>query len=376
MDDTLIREHKMVLDAVRYWQKKKCPRPEAMAWDESGRLPPEILKSLMALDLWAMGVDEAHGGTGQDWLGACLVVETLAEMDPVLAGIYAADVLGTAAVIAELGNDRQKDTWLPQLAEGKLATARVKTNKDAADGIGFGDGNPGWVLDGSAGPLPYLLRARLLVVEAQSPGAPADKVFFLVPTPAGGITLRPSDTLGYRTAGIGSVAFENALLPPEARLWGPEGEVVSPPAAARIQGAFDLAAAAQAVGIAQGALDYALAHARSRVQFSRPIGRFPAVRKKLADLSVAIRAARLLVHAAASRANAGQKFETGAAEALLMASAAARKAGLEGIQIMGGYGYTLEYDAQRYLRNAMQLVCGMADASALHETIGRSLGIA
>ena len=376
MDETLSREHKMVLDAVRYWLKKQCPRTEAMAWDESGQLPPATLESFMELDLWAMGVDEAYGGTGRDWLGAGVVVETLAEMDPVLAGIYASDVFGAAAVIAEIGNDHQKSIWLPQLAEGKLATARVKPNREVAEIIRFHPGERGWILNGSARQVANARRAQLLVVEAVSDIAPETNSFFLVSTTDKGLTITPSETLGYRSAGIGSVAFKDTFLPPEALLGKPVTGSVSTKAAARIHGFADLATAAQAVGIAQGALDYALAHARSRVQFNQPIGRFPALREKLVDLSTAIRAARLMMHAAASRANASRKFETEAAQALLMASATAEKAALDGIQILGGYGYTLEYDAQRYLRNAMQLVCSATETSALNETIGRTLGVA
>ncbi|MBI9086874.1 MAG: acyl-CoA dehydrogenase family protein [Desulfobacterales bacterium] len=375
MDEKLSREHKMVLDAVRYWLKKKYPRTEAMAGDESGRLPPEILDSFKTLDFWAMGVDEAFGGTGRDWLGAGIVVETLAEMDPVLAGIYATDVFGGAMTISSLGTESQKKTWLPQLAQGKLSVARVTANRAKAETIGFSKDKKGWVLNGSAKHVAHAMGAKWLIIEAVDATDTAPPGFFIVAPTSEGLTLSPADTLGFRSAGIGSIVLKKACLPPEAMLGDPHDGSVSPRVLSRIQGAADLAGAAQAVGMAQGAMDYALAHARSRVQFNQPIGRFPALREKFVNLSVAIRAARLLVRSAAIRADTGQDFATEAAQALVMASATAEKAGLEGIQILGGYGYTLEYDAQRYLRNAMQLACTMAEKSARHETIGRSLGL-
>ncbi|MBI9077092.1 MAG: acyl-CoA/acyl-ACP dehydrogenase [Desulfatibacillum sp.] len=372
MDEKLSREHEMILDAVRYWVKKQCPRTETMAWDESNQLPPEILSKFKELDLWAMGVDEQFGGTGRDWLGITLVVETLAEMEPVLAGLYATDMWG-AATIAAMGTEEQKASFLPQLTEGKLPLARVKPSQPLEETIQFRQGQSGWILNGACKQVDFAQQAQMLVVQATAENNPDLTSQFLLSPSSEGVEISPLETLGYRSAGSCSIELHDVYLSLEAILG--QVEKINPMAAALAQGAWNLLMAAQATGMAQGAMAYALEHAKGRVQFNQPIGNFPAIREKLTELSVMIRASRLMVRTAAALADAGQKYHAEAAQALLMASSTAEKAGLEGIQILGGYGYSLEYDAQRYFRNAMQLVCSGVEKSSLYATIGKSMGL-
>ncbi|ACL05078.1 Acyl-CoA dehydrogenase domain protein [Desulfatibacillum aliphaticivorans] len=375
MDEKLSREHEMVVDAVRHWVKKECPRMEAMAWDESGQIPSEVLKTFKALDLWAMGVDEQYGGTGLDWTGITLVSEALSEMEPTLAGMFVTDMWGAAAILAGMGTEEQKTSLLPQLAEGKISLARVQANTSLVEGIEFREDQDGWVLNGNCKHVNNVKLAQVLVVQAVAESDPDTAAQFLVPVTGKGVTITLLETLGYRNGGPGSVYMENVSLPHNALVGNPGKPGKVSKTAARVQGAWDLLTAAQAVGMAQGAMSYALEHAKGRIQFDQPIGRFPALREKFVDLSAMIRASRLLVRTAAALADAGQNFHTQAAQALLVASSTAEKAGLEVVQILGGYGYTLEYDAQRYFRNAMQLVCSVMEKSSLHKTIGYALGL-
>jgi len=370
MDEQLSREHKMVLDAVRYWQKKKCPRTDVMAWDENGEYPADILESFKELDFWAMGVDEEYGGTGRDLTGAGLVVETLAQMDPVLAATYGGDVFLAASEIAEAGTDDQKKEWLPKIAQGSIRTARVFPRE--GESMEFIVKDSTCILKGRAS---QAASADLFIIEAVEAGqAPEIRHSILVPAESQGLILTPSDMLGFRGAGTAGLECDGVKVPASSMLGGPDRGITAK-RNKQLRGLGDLALAFLATGIARGAMGYALDHAKSRVQFNQPIGNFPAISEKLVTLSMQVRAAGLMARSAAALAHKGKSFESQAAQAALMASGAAQQAGLDGIQITGGYGYTLEYDAQRYMRNAMHLSCAMSDTARIRETISGSMGL-
>lgn len=369
MDEQLSREHKMVLDAVRYWQKKKCPRNDVMAWDENGEYPADILESFMELDFWAMGVDEEYGGTGHDLTGAGLVVEALAEMDPVLAAAYAGDVFLAAQEIARAGTDDQKKEWLPKIAEGSIRTARVLPRQ--GESMEFIIEGSTCILRGAVSQTAG--QADLFIIEAGQ--AQETRRTILVPAGSKGLIVTPTEMLGFRGAGTAGLECDGVKVPVSAMLGGQEARGIDRKTDTWLRGLEDLAMAFLATGIARGAMAYALDHAKSRIQFNQPIGNFPAISEKLAALSVQVRASGLMARTAAGLADKGKPFKSQAAQAAFMASTTAQQAGLDGIQITGGYGYTLEYDAQRYMRNAMQLSCAMADTARIRETISESLGL-
>ncbi len=171
------------------------------------------------------------------------------------------------------------------------------------------------------------------------------------------------------------MSFDGVRLTKEDLLGGPE-QAHNGARQARLLRAVDrLAVAAGGVGIAQGALDYAADYARQRVQFGRPIAEFEAIQQKFAEVAVSVRAARLLLYEACWRAERQQSFELEAAAAAAQATSVARRTCLEAVQILGGQGYMLESDAQRYLRDSLVLFSGAERVGQLACEVGALMGI-
>ena len=315
--------------------------PEAAAWDRGHTFPRAVFDALGELGLMGVCVPEEHGGAGADFLSYVLVLEELSRAD---AGVGVTVAVHTSACTLPLlahGGEQH----VPPLASGAELGAFALTESGSGSDAGAMrtraqdgriTGTKQWITNGSHA-------ATFLVFAKEPEGASA----FVVRAGAPGFAVtREAEKLGLNSSSTADLAFEDT---PGERLGPPGGGMRI--ALATLDGGR-IGIAAQAVGIAQAALELATGYARERSAFGGPIARFQAIQHKLADMQTEIEAARALTWRAARLKAAGHPHSVEGAQAKLFASAVARRQTGEAIQILGGYGYTKEFPAERYYRDA------------------------
>ena len=329
--------------------------PTAAEADREGAFPEGVWDGLADLGLTAMAVPAAHGGLEVDRLTSSVVSETLAGGSLAVATALGVHALATAC-IAEFGDEAQRERWLPDMAEGRpvgafaLSEPHAGSNPAGMSTVARRDGDA-YVLDGEKQWITNGERSGVVVLFAKvDPDDPGSVTQFVVPKDADGLTVGDRESkLGLRASDTTSLTFDGVRVPVEARLT-PEGEGLS--AALHVLTGGRIAVAAMAVGLAQAALDDALAYVEEREQFGGPIGDIQAVRHTLADMETKVRAGRALTRTAARREDAGEDVRLEASVAKLFASEAAVEVTSDALQLHGGYGYTTDFDVERYYRDA------------------------
>ncbi|HEY4280710.1 MAG TPA: acyl-CoA dehydrogenase family protein [Conexibacter sp.] len=354
--------------------------PHAGTWDREHRFPREVFAQLGELGLMGACIPVEHGGAGTDFLSYVLALEELARAD---GGVAVTVAVHTSAVELPLlahGSPEQVARWLPPLAQGHelgaFALTEPEAGSDAAalrtravagdgGGAGGGAGASDVLITGAKQFITTGSHAHVLIVFARERGAAGggsagggstgsgsgaggDRISaFVVRRPSPGLAVaREEEKMGLNSSSTAALTFDQT----PGELLGEAG------AGMRIAlGTLDggrIGIAAQAVGIAQAALDVATTYARERRAFGGPIGRFGAIQEKLAEMQTEVEAARALTWRAARLKQAGRPHTVEGAQAKLFASRVARHWTGEAIQILGGYGYTREFPAERYYRDA------------------------
>jgi alkylation response protein AidB-like acyl-CoA dehydrogenase len=323
--------------------------PHAAAWDAERRFPKEVLTQLGELGLMGVSVPEALGGVGAGHLTYALVLEELSRADAGLGVTLAVHTgAGTLPIVAH-GTEDQRLRLVPPLAQGhELAAfaltesesgsdaAAMRTSADEHDRL---TGTKQWITNGS--------HAHVFTVFARDARAGGRPSAFVVRRGASGFrAVREEEKLGLHSSSTADVAFDDTPAEP----LGAAGQGMRIALATLDGGRIGIAA--QAVGIAQAGLELATTYARERSAFGGPIARLQAIQHKLADMQTEIEAARALTWRAARLKEAGLPHSVEGAQAKLFASAVARRQTGEAIQILGGYGYTREFPAERYYRDA------------------------
>jgi alkylation response protein AidB-like acyl-CoA dehydrogenase len=320
--------------------------PQAPEWDREHRFPRELFGRLGELGLMGVCVPAEHGGAGADYLAYVLVLEELSRADAGVGVTVAVHTgAGTLPILAH-GSREQAERLVPPLARGDELAAFALTEAEAGSDAaalrtaardGRVTGAKQWITNGSHADVVVVFardeddRIGAHVVRRGAPGFAA---------------VREEDKLGLNSSSTADLAFEGTPAEP----------LGDPGAGMRIAlSTLDggrIGIAAQATGIAQAALDLASGYARERRAFGRPIGGFQAIQHRLADMQTEIEAARALTWRAARLKAAGRPHTVEGAQAKLFASAVARRQTGEAIQVLGGYGYTKEFPAERYYRDA------------------------
>lgn len=354
----LTEEQALLRDAVRVLAAERIA-PRAAEIDRAAEFPQDVRALLADHDIFAIPFAEAHGGLGADLLTLCLAVEEVSRACATSGLMLAVQALG-AIPIQVAGTEEQQARWLPDLAAGRTLVAFALTEADAgSDPSGIRtravrDGDD-YVLDGTKRFISHGSVADLVVVFAvTNPDAdrPSRRLSaFVVEADRPGFTVtRLEHKMGIRGSPTAELAFDGVRVPVANRL-GAEGE------------GFGLAMktfersrpgiAAQAVGIAQGALDVAAAYATERRQFGKPIGELQMVQAMLADMDASTEAARQLLYTACQEIDAGSpEAARWAAIAKLVAGDAAMRVTTDAVQVLGGYGYIDEYPVERMMRDA------------------------
>ncbi|MEV5433591.1 acyl-CoA dehydrogenase [Streptomyces sp. NPDC052701] len=349
-------EHDMLRDAVRSLAEAKIA-PHAAAVDEEARFPQEALDALVAGDLHAVHVPEEYGGAGADALATVIVIEEVARVCASSSLIPAVNKLGSLPVILS-GSEELKKKYLAPLAKGDAMFSYCLSEPEAgSDAAGMKtravrDGDH-WVLNGvkrwitNAGVSEYYTVMAVTDPDKRSKGISA----FVVEKSDEGVSFgAPEKKLGIKGSPTREVYLDNVRIPAD-RMIGAEGTGFA--TAMKTLDHTRITIAAQALGIAQGALDYAKGYVKERKQFGKPIADFQGIQFMLADMAMKISAARALTYQAAAASERGDADLTyqGAA-AKCFASDVAMEVTTDAVQLLGGYGYTRDYPVERMMRDA------------------------
>ncbi len=356
MEFQLSEEHEMMRKMVRDFALKEVA-PSAAERDEQERFDRTIFEKMATLGLTGIPFPEEYGGGGADFLSYVIAVEELSRVCASTGVTLSAHISLASWPIFKFGTPEQKERFLRPLAEGKKLGAFGLTEpgsgSDAAamKTTAVRDGDD-YVLNGSKIFITNGGEAEIYVVFALTDPSLKHKgtTAFIVEKGTPGFSIgKKEKKLGIRSSPTTEILFEDCRIPASQRL-GEEGEGFKI-AMMTLDGGRN-GIAAQAVGIAQGALDEALSYAKERHQFGKPIAKKQAIQFKLADMATQIEAARLLTYQAAWRASEGIPYGKASAMAKLFAGDVAMQVTTEAVQIFGGYGYTREYPVERMMRDA------------------------
>jgi len=367
----------MIAQMVRDFAEKEI-KPNMMVWDQEEYFPVETMKKMGELGLLGIFIPETYGGSGFSYFE---YATALMELGKVCGGVGLSVAAHNSLCTGHIyyhGNEEQKKRFLPKLASGDFIGAwgltepntgsdamRMKTTavKDGNDWVINGAKN--WITHGCSGDLAVVLvrTGELLdsrgitafIVEKGMPGFSAVKI---------------KDKLGVRASETAELIFDNVRVPKENVL----GEVgMGFQQAMQVLDGGRISIAALSCGIARGAFEASVKYAKEREQFGKPIGHFQAIGFKLADMATEIEAAELLTFQAAYLKNNKKPVTKEGAFAKYFSSEVAVKCGNEAVQIMGGYGYTREYPAEKFLRDAKLLTIGEGTSEIQKVVISREL---
>ena len=355
MDFRLTEEQEMLRAATREFADGEIA-PIAQEIDSTEIIPDSLRKKLRDNNYFALLIPREYGGVEVDAISYALVMEELSRASAAVGITVSVHNSVAAGPISVFGTKEQKERWLPLLAEKLLGafaltepgsgsdSAALTTRAECRNGEYVLDGTKTFVTNGKFADL-FVLMARTNP-EAKHRGITA----FLVERGSPGLTIgKAIDKMGIRGSDTVELALEDCRVPIANRLWD-EGHGFR--VAMQSLDGGRIGVAAQAIGIAQAALDASIRYARERVQFGKPIAEFQGIQWMLAEMKIRVESARLLTLRAAWLRDQGQPHGPEAAMAKLVASAAAREVADRAVQIHGGYGYTKEFAVERYYRDA------------------------
>ena len=352
---TLTEDERLLRQSVREFALQELA-PRARAMDEAARLDPALLARLFAMGVMGVEVPEGHGGGGGTFFHSVLVVEELSRVDPAVGVLV--DVQNTLVINALLrwGTDEQQRAWLPRLAADAVGAYALSEAGSGSDAFALttratreGDG---YVIDGRKLWITNAAEASLFIVFATLDPAAGYKgiTAFLVPRDTPGLTIgKKEDKLGIRASSTCELVFEGCRIPASAVL-GEVGKGYKVAIETLNEGRIGIGA--QMVGLAQGALDHAIAYTKQRKQFGKAIADFQGVQFQLARAAMEVESARLLVYNAARLRDAKQPFLTEAAMGKLLASEVAERTASLAINLFGGYGFVKDAPVEKLYRDA------------------------
>jgi len=355
-DFMLSEEHEALVAAVRDLVRDRIA-PRAADIDETGEFPWDVYDALKSSGFHAIHIPEQYGGQGGDALAACLVIEEVARACASSSLIPAVNKLGTMPLMIAADEDMLQ-RYLPKVASGEAmfsyALSEREAGSDAASMTTRAvEHDGGWVLNGqkswisNAGVSTYYT-----VMAVTEPGAGSHGISaFVVHADDPGFSLgAPERKLGIHGSPTREILFDNCWIPAD-RLVGERGSGFQTAMATLDHTRITIGA--QAIGIAQGALDVAIGYAKDRIQFGKPIASFQAMQFMIADMAMDVAAARQLVYAAAAKSERGDAdLSFFGAAAKCFASDVAMKVTTDAVQALGGAGYTQDWPVERYMRDA------------------------
>ncbi len=370
----------------RLWRKsvhdfvEKEVRPKAREVDEKGEFNWEAVRKMGPLGLLGLNIPEEYGGAGVDAVSAAIAIEEIAwGCGSTALAIAAHNGLGTAP-LALFGSESLKKQWLPRVASGQhklaaLALTEPGAGSDLQGGVqtrAIRSGNE-WILQGAKMWTTNASIAEYIItlVRTDPAGGSHSLSLILVPTAVQGLRIGPPEKkMGLHGSPTHAVTYDAVHVPLDY-LVGQEGHGLQHTLTTLDGGRISIGALA--VGLAQAAMEYAIAYAKERQAFGRPIAAFEAVQWMLADAATEIEAARLLVYHAAWLKQQGRPYTKAAAMAKLFATEMAERVCRNAIQIHGGYGYSGEYPVERIYRDARLMTIGEGTSEIQRLVIARNM---
>jgi len=354
--------------------------PVAQEWERSGRYPDEIVDEMKAMGLFGMLVPRQYGGIELDAVSYSIVFEELAKVWMGLSGVLGTHSMATR-ILAMDGTDEQRSRWLPGMATGEIRSGLALTEPGAGSdlqgittiarrdgGVYVVNGAKTWITNARhAVVLPVLVKTD----PAAKPPHRGMSLLMIETATAGFDIGKDLPKLGYRGPESCEISITDCRVPVENLVGGKEGSGLKQALSALEFGRCNIAG--RAVGVAQAALDLALAYAQQRHAFGRPIAEFQAIQTKLADMAMQVQAARLLTWWAASKLDRGERADMETGMAKVFASEVALQASLESMRVHGGYGYSAEYEVERLYRDAPLMAIGEGTNEILKTVIARHL---
>ena len=373
----LSEDHVAVQDAVRAYVKDHIA-PQAARWDKEHHFPAAELKGLAALGCYGVAVPNEWDGAGLDYLALAVILEEIAAGDGGTSTVVSVNNCPVCSILMAWAGDGQKQHWLMPLARGDLLGAFCLTEPHVgsqADGLTTTAVRRGgeYVLNGVKQFITSGKNGDVAIVMAVTDKSAGKKGIsaFIVPTDSPGYTVaRLEDKMGQHSSDTAQIVFDNCTIP-AANLLADEGMGLKIALSGLEGGRIGIAA--QSVGMARAAFDAALAYAKERVAFGKPIFEHQAVQFRLAEMATQIEAARQLIHHAAQLKDAGRPCLKEAAMAKLFASEMAERVCSAALQTFGGYGYVSDFPAERICRDVRvcQIYEGTSDVQKI--LIGRAL---
>ena len=367
----------LILDSIERFIARDV-KPVAHELEAADAYPSEIVEKMKELGLFGATVAPEYGGLGLGAVTYARIVERVSAAWMSVAGIFNAHLI-MAAVVERFGTDEQKQRYLPRFASGELRGAVALTEPDCGTDLqaittrAVRDGDD-YVINGAKMWITNSIYGHIIAVLVKTdPGTdpPHKGMSLLLAEKGDGISVSKLDKLGYRGIDTGSLVFEDCRVPADNLIGGEEGRGLQQILAGMELGRINVAA--RGVGIAQACLEESLAYAQVRKTFGKPICEHQAIQIKLADMATAVEAARLLVEKAARVYDSGERADMEAGMAKLFASEVALKNSLEAMRIHGAYGYSTEYNLERYYRDAPLLAIGEGTNELQRIIIAREL---
>lgn len=379
MDFSFSKEQTMIQEMVREFAQKEI-RPIAIELDRKAIFPLELFEKMGKLGLLGIPFPEKYGGSGGDTISYAIAVEEIGKVCGGTGLSYAAAVSLGASPIYYFGTEEQKQKYLVPLASGKGIASFGLTEPNAGSDAGGTqttavlqdnhyviNGEKCWITNAS-----YAETVTVTAVTGKDESGKKIISAFIIPTGTKGMTITsPYEKMGVRASDTTQIVLEDVIVPKE-NLLGDSKKGFKQFLYTLDGGRISIAALA--VGLAQGAFERALAYAKERKQFGKPISSFQAIQFKLADIAMEIEIARNMVYKAAWLKDQGKPFTKESAYAKLFATEMAFRACNQAIQIHGGYGYMREYEVERFLRDAKLLEIGEGTSEIQRLVIARQLG--
>ncbi|HVB59908.1 MAG TPA: acyl-CoA dehydrogenase family protein [Ktedonobacteraceae bacterium] len=379
MDNVTDADKQLMIAEVRRFVDREVI-PAAHDLERNDTYPQALVDDLRQMGIFSATIPEAYGGLGLDFVTYTRIVEELARGWMSLAGIVNTHVL-VAYMIAAFGTEEQRQRYLPVMADGErrggLCISEANAGSDVQaitmtarrlDDTYILNGAKLWVTNGVHASIFAVLARSDLAARPPHRGMSV----FLVEKGTPGLNVgRTFDKLGYKGVDTAELVFDGVSVPAANLLGGTEGQGFKQAMSGLEVGRINVAA--RAVGIAQAAFDDAIAYAQQRVTFGKPIAQHQAIQLKLADMATKIEAARLLLQKAAQKKDRGERCDLEAGMAKLFASEMCQEVTLDALRIHGGFGYTKDFNVERYYRDAPFMLVGEGTSEIQRLVIARQL---
>jgi alkylation response protein AidB-like acyl-CoA dehydrogenase len=380
MDFNFTEEQEMLRETARRFMTKECPREMVRAYDEEERFPTELFDKMGALGWMGIPYPEEYGGIGGTAIDLAILLEELSHGMRALATVYYITVVLGGMAIFHGGTEKQKKLYIPKVSNGELKLALSLTEPNAGSDLAslktsaVLKGNE-WVINGQKTFCTLADQADFMVmgVRTEKEGPRHKGIsLMLVPKDTKGVTIRKIPKLGIRAISACEIFLDEVRLPQENLL----GEINQGwNSIIKTLDLERLTLAAVAVGDTQAVLEEAVRHAKEREQFGKPIGKYQLIQAMIADIRVELEAARWLTYRLAWLLSEGKPSHLESSIAKLYSSEVCMRAVVNGMQILGGYGYTMEYDMQRHFRDAKINEIGGGTSQIQRLIIARELGL-